>query len=406
MAINGAITNLRSVWQQMLDILGNVWGRLMNWFKTSWQEFVKGFENLWAWVRDQVFMPFINAVKDAFQWVYDNVLAPIFNIVTKAFQWVIDNVFNKIADWIMGAFNKMGDIGTMIWDGFKKAMEANFNFFKTIGGKIWSGLKAGFDVIGNLFDKIFSTAGAWGRGKAEDVLNVDIPFMKFAQGGKVPGMAEVAGDSPKNDKVMAMLSPGEFVIPRSIMADPRAQMLIENLMAGKLQGFALGGTLGKFVRGDIIGGTRDVLSAASSGAKAITDLASHLDPRELWKMVKTQVMDNLLALILEKNKFHSGGLVPGFAMGGEVPATLQSGEFVIKRASVNKLGTGLLSQINQGQMPSSPVYNFDVKMDITNKDKMDESFVRQRLIPTVKKELKDASLRGEFLISNRGIRET
>lgn len=36
-----------------------------------------------------------------------------------------------------------------------------------------------------------------------------------AEGGVVPGKAETKGDSPKNDKVPAMLSPGEIVIPRS-----------------------------------------------------------------------------------------------------------------------------------------------------------------------------------------------
>jgi hypothetical protein len=36
-------------------------------------------------------------------------------------------------------------------------------------------------------------------------------------GGHVPGHASIAGDSPKNDTVKAILSPGEVVIPRSIM---------------------------------------------------------------------------------------------------------------------------------------------------------------------------------------------
>lgn len=46
-----------------------------------------------------------------------------------------------------------------------------------------------------------------------------------AQGGKVPGKAKVPGDSPKNDTVKTMLSPGEVVIPRSVMnsKDPAAE---------------------------------------------------------------------------------------------------------------------------------------------------------------------------------------
>lgn len=38
-----------------------------------------------------------------------------------------------------------------------------------------------------------------------------------SKGGDVPGKAKVKGDSPKNDTVKTMLSPGEVVIPRSVM---------------------------------------------------------------------------------------------------------------------------------------------------------------------------------------------
>lgn len=37
------------------------------------------------------------------------------------------------------------------------------------------------------------------------------------RGGHVPGKAKVQGDSPKNDVVKTLLSPGEMVIPRSVM---------------------------------------------------------------------------------------------------------------------------------------------------------------------------------------------
>lgn len=46
-------------------------------------------------------------------------------------------------------------------------------------------------------------------------------FHNMQSGGKVAGKAEVAGDSEKNDKVPAMLSPGEIVIPRSHATDPK-----------------------------------------------------------------------------------------------------------------------------------------------------------------------------------------
>jgi hypothetical protein len=42
--------------------------------------------------------------------------------------------------------------------------------------------------------------------------------MVAAQGGVVPGVPEVEGDHPANDKVPAVLSPGEIVIPRTVVA--------------------------------------------------------------------------------------------------------------------------------------------------------------------------------------------
>lgn len=41
----------------------------------------------------------------------------------------------------------------------------------------------------------------------------------MSQAGSVPGTAPHAGDDYKNDKVPAMLSPGEVVVPRSVIAD-------------------------------------------------------------------------------------------------------------------------------------------------------------------------------------------
>lgn len=59
-------------------------------------------------------------------------------------------------------------------------------------------------------------------------------FMGMKGGGYVPGKAKVAGDSPQNDTVPAMLSPGEIVIPRSKVNDPdKAKAFVEAILAKK-----------------------------------------------------------------------------------------------------------------------------------------------------------------------------
>lgn len=45
--------------------------------------------------------------------------------------------------------------------------------------------------------------------------------VEYKKGGHVAGKAKVSGDSPKNDTVPAMLSPGEIVVPRSHASDPK-----------------------------------------------------------------------------------------------------------------------------------------------------------------------------------------
>lgn len=50
-----------------------------------------------------------------------------------------------------------------------------------------------------------------------------LPAVPLKGGGKVPGRAKVQGDSEENDKVLALLSPGEVVIPRSAAGDPKME---------------------------------------------------------------------------------------------------------------------------------------------------------------------------------------
>lgn len=62
---------------------------------------------------------------------------------------------------------------------------------------------------------------------------------KAAHGAYIQGKANVPGDSPKNDTVPAMLSPGEIVLPRSVAHDPeKAKEFVDHLLksAGKKKG--------------------------------------------------------------------------------------------------------------------------------------------------------------------------
>jgi hypothetical protein len=70
------------------------------------------------------------------------------------------------------------------------------------------------------------------------------PMSLMKQGGHVPGKAVVKGDSYQNDIVDAKLSPGEIVIPRSIVNSPNAPEMAAKFVRdtlSKKKGYADGG---------------------------------------------------------------------------------------------------------------------------------------------------------------------
>lgn len=74
-----------------------------------------------------------------------------------------------------------------------------------IGQSMASGAKSAGNALGDLAGKGLKAGLSWITGGF------------LSEGGSVPGESQVAGDSIKNDKVPAMLSPGEIVIPRHIV---------------------------------------------------------------------------------------------------------------------------------------------------------------------------------------------
>lgn len=61
-------------------------------------------------------------------------------------------------------------------------------------------------------------------------------LMMLSKGGKVPGHAPIPGDSPVNDVTLAAVSPGEGVVPRSVMQHPTTRNVSGYLHAVKKHG--------------------------------------------------------------------------------------------------------------------------------------------------------------------------
>ena len=66
----------------------------------------------------------------------------------------------------------------------------------------------------------FCSGGYMSNGGMPPIPDATLDYYSDGKGPVVPGKAEVAGDSQKNDKIPAMLSPGEIVVPRTKAMDP------------------------------------------------------------------------------------------------------------------------------------------------------------------------------------------
>jgi len=470
-----------NVIQPIADVVQMAWKYV---YDTFIEPIITVVQKAFEWVQTNILAPLAGVVQEAFGWVATNVFEPIaklfepiftaFNDGLMAFYNFISPVFEAFAtamkafgDFIKPVFDALkvaadslkaswqaikdlfagkdagkvfNDLGTKIWTGLKSGIDSAAATFKSIGTNMWNGLKEGLKTAGtvvgdalkkldptNLMKKIFAIpSSAYGKGAVEKVIGLDVPFVKFAQGGVVPGNSPFAGDNLKNDKIAAMLSPGEIVIPKSVLeSDPLLRQLALDLAKGKMNrfsgglfggggpslgdldptngavsdavggalgsvGIGTGGVLGSLAKGDISALEQSVIAAY----KAL------IDP-------KAEIMKHIKEAIRSMMKLHNGGMVPGFAAGGEMPAMLQSGEFVMSRNAVGKLGKPFLEGLNSGKNTGTTVTEVELGgITVNTTQQVDQNFIRTQLMPMIKREMKEASLRGEFLISQKGIRAT
>jgi TP901 family phage tail tape measure protein len=81
--------------------------------------------------------------------------------------------------------------------------------------------------------------------------------------------------------------------------------------------------------------------------------------------------------------FASGGMVPkyfaagGFSRGTDtIPAMLTAGEYVVRKSAVDSLGIGTMNSINNGNMPSSPVYNYSLSVNVEGSNSSPDDIAR------------------------------
>jgi hypothetical protein len=236
--------------------------------------------------------------------------------------------------------------------------------------KYLRGLKS-FSIFNpaNVLKKIFKFDGG-GKGAVEKLIGVDFPFIKFAKGGIVPGKAKFPGNDLRNDTVPALLSPGEYVIPRSDMKN-----------------FAFGGSVGGFL-GDLVGGVTSFTSNLISDIANATGLPSAIasltlslvpdklreilqfllntfgnldiprfvsEPIDYTKEIVGKNVDFLKPQIKKLVGLQTGGTIPGGFPNDSFMAGLSSGENVVDRSTNMRLEKFLDKSENNSDMATTNV---------------------------------------------------
>lgn len=155
----------------------------------------------------------------------------------------------------------------------------------------------------------------------------------FNEGGKIPGKAKVKGDDIKNDTVPALLSPGEIVIPRTVVEKGNEAMMgfIKGLESKskkpkkKVQKLNKGGEVEeseeKKKKAD------NTMAIASAAGQFIGGLAKQKrEAKEQKRLVAKREFDEALRGIKGLSKFAKGGKVDKMSYGKVLQAKKQLDE--------------------------------------------------------------------------------
>jgi hypothetical protein len=399
------------IWKSAISALMGLWDSL----QTIWTGVINSLTGLWNFIQS-IWTGAINGLTIVF-----NSLSGIVEIFKSAFNSFITGL-TAIFETLKTTIAFIGGLGSSIVDGIKSGIVGLGNFFTDLGSNIFSGLKSGLDGLSRFFtdlfnnlnpasllEKVFKIDGK-GQGLVERTLGIDVPGLNFARGGIVPGRAMISGDSALNDRVLALVSPGEAVIPRSLMENTEVKSIVKAILDGKIAPPTYAkGSLSISAKGGIQIGGNKIPGTAITDIPTLNEVKDQIIDQispfvDIWEIVRKETMKMVWSLF-ENTKFHSGGLVPSFAAGGEVPALLNPGEYVINSAAARNIGLSRLNAMNSQNQVSGPTnQTINVSIDLTA-TQLDDAFVRTKLVPRIKDEIRRASLDGSFVVSGKGIRK-
>lgn len=237
-AIWGFITNtLIPVFNTLWGWVKNVWNWISSAISWAWNNLIKPvFNALWGFIKNTlvpIFQSIWDKVKavfkgigDAISWAWNRVMKPIFDAITGFFNRTLKPAFQAVWDKVKSVWESVSGKTKEVWDRVKNGLNTFKDWLtskftgafesakKTISG-IWDQLKGiakkpiefvwNTVIRGGLIGKFNNLADKLGLKS----LHIDVPELKLASGGRVPGSSPHA----RADNIPAMLTAGEWVQP-------------------------------------------------------------------------------------------------------------------------------------------------------------------------------------------------
>ena len=192
-AISPVMESVKTIVSTALDLIENAFRTAFGVIQGLLDVFIGIFTGDWERVKDGV-LQIVNSLKDG---------------AVEAFR----AMFSMIGDLAGTAFEAARKLGSMMVDGIVSGLGEILSQAGEIGGKIREAIRSGIN-----------TALAWLHNNVRiEIGGIDppgpgsipgfswgFPYLQFAKGGIVPGIGN-------KDSVPAMLTPGELVIPKSVV---------------------------------------------------------------------------------------------------------------------------------------------------------------------------------------------
>jgi phage-related protein len=280
-AIDTALTTMKNAlvtaWNAMNSAIDTAWNAIKSFFTTTWNSIGSIFTTAvttlhnalaagWTSITNAIDTAW-NAIKSYFGLTWSNIISTLQSNFVTPFQ----NAFTASLNWVHANFvTPISNIFTVTLPGaFRAAVSAIGSAWSTIEGIVAAPIKV---VVNNVIDPLIHLI--------DNVLSFvhlgSIATISLAGGGRVPG-------SGSGDSVPAMLTPGEVVVPKGMVAAGAVDHL-----RGQLPGFAAGGVVGipgggvlhnivsgvKTAAGDVAGFFTSLFSGLGNLAGFAVDLAT------------------------------------------------------------------------------------------------------------------------------------